>query len=406
MSLFTPDISLFDTYYDKGKYLLAWRVSVAFSIVFSVLVLINVIAHSEATIPLMLVLVVAYSCVIYLKITKNFKPLFWVYAISGTVLAHFAMNYVLNFTHYVDFIWIVACTLLAFIGLGWKYGILFIIVNSAGIAFFFWFTLNTHIEVMVPRTNLELVADFIEVLFSFFVIAYLMRQFILFQTYSEKELKKAYTTLESQNQVILVKNKENVVLLKEIHHRVKNNLQIIISLLRMQSAEVKPEEGKIHFKEAINRIMTMSLIHEKLYGERELSKINLQTYFNELVEEIISISLIKDNISLQIDSEVQEMSIDLIVPLGLLVNEIVSNSLKHAFNDIDSGKITINLSQKGKVYYFSYSDNGTWKEPNVQNSSFGLELIDILTDQMNGEKTIDLNNGTHYSFILNDTTHE
>ena len=205
--------------------------------------------------------------------------------------------------------------------------------------------------------------------------------------------------LEDQNKLILSKNSENETLLKEIHHRVKNNLQIVISLLRMQSMEMKSEESKTYFTEAINRIMAMFLVHQKLYGEKELSKIDLEKYIEELVNDIIAISFDKNNIELLIKVNVEYLSLDTIMPLGLLINELASNSLKHAFNDKD-GQISIVINQTGDKFDFDYSDNGIWKTPVSDRVSFGVELIDILTDQMNGSKVLDTGNGTHYSFKL------
>lgn len=399
MSLFTPHIKNIDNYYDKGRYLLAWRISLSFSIIFLILSFIYSLSNVAAALPTTLTLLVTISSAAYLKVTKNFRPLFWIYAISGTLLANFAMNYVLDFTHYVDFVWITACIILVFIGLGTRYGVLFIIINCIGIAYFFWFTLNTHIEVLQPKTNLELVADFVEMAFAFFVVAYLLLQFVHFQKYSEKELLKANKDLEKQNKLILSKNSENETLLKEIHHRVKNNLQIVISLLRMQSAEMKSEESKKHFSEAINRIMAMSLIHQKLYGEKELSKIDLKSYIEELVTDIIEVSLELKNVELTIETDTHDLSLDTIVPLGLLINELVSNSLKHAFSG-GKGNISIQINQKKEAIKFTYKDNGVWKAPVQGKISFGVELIEILTDQMDGDRTLDTTNGTQYIFNL------
>ena len=378
---------------------MAWRISLSFSIIFLGLTLVYVISNALAFLPVSIGSVISLGCVVYLRITENFKPLFWVFAISGTIVTNFALNYVMEFTHYVDFIWIIISVLIAFIGLGIRYGILFFVVNSIGIAYFFWNTLNNHIERLEPKTNNQLIGDYIEILLSFFIIVYLIRQFIAFQQHSENELKKLNVNLEDQNKLILSKNSENETLLKEIHHRVKNNLQIVISLLRMQSMEMKSEESKTYFTEAINRIMAMFLVHQKLYGEKELSKIDLEKYIEELVNDIIAISFDKNNIELLIKVNVEYLSLDTIMPLGLLINELASNSLKHAFNDKD-GQISIVINQTGDKFDFDYSDNGIWKTPVSDRVSFGVELIDILTDQMNGSKVLDTGNGTHYSFKL------
>ncbi|OFZ60559.1 MAG: hypothetical protein A3D92_06720 [Bacteroidetes bacterium RIFCSPHIGHO2_02_FULL_44_7] len=403
MGFLLPNIESLDNYYDRGRFLLAWRISMAFTLIFLPLTIIYAFNNTEAALPAALAVLVSIISAIYLAITKNYKPLFWTYAIAGTMLTHFAMNYVLTYTHYVDFVWMSICIMIAFIGLGWLYGILFGIVNLLGVAYFFWFTLNKHIEVLQPKTRIEILSDLIEVLFAFFVITYLMRQFILFQSHSERSLLLANQDLEQQNQLVQAKNLENETLVKEIHHRVKNNLQIIISLLRMQSAELKSEESRGHFSEAINRIMTMSLIHQKLYGEKELSKVNLKSYLDQLVSEIVGVFPGHELVKIHIESNAEDLNVDTIVPLGLLINELVSNSMKHAFERKTGGIINLAVVQDATSLEVHYSDNGLWKESDRDSSSFGLELVDILTDQMNGKKEVSTDNGTHYRFILSDT---
>ena len=399
-----PDISSLETFYDRGKFMLAWRISVAFTLIFGTLSFVYR-NDTHAALPTTITLFVSAGCLIYLAITKKYAPLFWIYAISGTLLTHFAVNYVLDFTHYVDFMWMIASILVAFIGLGSVYGILFVIIHATGIAYFLWFTLNKHIVILEPRKNFELIGDYLEMLFAFFVIAYLMRQFIQFQTHSEYSLKNANANLAEQNQLIQSKRDENEILIKEIHHRVKNNLQIIISLLRMQRAELKSEESQSQFSEAINRIMAMSLIHQKLYGEKDLSKVNLKSYLEQLTSEIISIFPNKHKITVEISTHIKHINLDTIVPLGLLVNELISNSLKYAFKSENDGVITMSITQNDGHYYFDYGDNGTWVEPDENSSSFGSELIDILTEQLNGEKILDTVDGTNYHFTLKESSH-
>lgn len=397
-----PDISSIESFYDRGKFLLAWRISVSFMIIFVVLTSFYGFINPLAMLPSGLAILVSIVSVIYLWTTKNYKPLFWSYALAGTILANFAMNLVLDFTHFVDFIWILDAIILAFVGLGWVGGVTFAIINAFAVAYFFFISLNTHIKILQPKTHFEQIADYSEVLFAIFVGAYLLYQFIIFQTFSEKSLKEANNDLAKQNQLIQQKNTENETLMKEIHHRVKNNLQIIISLLRMQSAELKSEESKVHFTEAINRIMTMSLIHQKLYGEKELSKVKLKSYLEQLVKEILKAFQGDSKVNIQIETSVEDVHPDMIVPMALLVNELVSNSLKHAFEPNETGEIHLRVVQSGNAFELDYSDSGKWKMTRENESSFGLELIDILTDQMNGTKELNTENGTNYHFQLSD----
>ena len=403
MSLFTPDTSDIDNHFDRGHFLLAWRISMSFSIVFILLGVIYSIANPIGVFPVIGVLIVAFYAARKLKRTRKVRLVFWIFAIGGTLIANLALNFVMDFTHYVDFLWLITCIVIAFIGLGKKEGLLFIVINAIGIAIFFWFSLNRHIESLKPRTTIQITGDFIEVLFAFFVIAYILTQFVHLQKLAEEALKTANGDLAKQNRLILSKSNDNETLIKEIHHRVKNNLQIIVSLLRMQSLEMKTEEGKSHFSASINRIMAMSLIHEKLYAEKEFSEIDLKSYLEELTHEIINATSINDNaIAVHIETDVQRMNLNTIIPLGLLINELVSNSLKHALPEVEQGEVRIDISMSNGKYQLIYSDNGMWKSNQDENMTFGTELIEILTLQMNGKKSLSTENGTQYLFILDE----
>ena len=383
--------------------MLAWRISVSFLIIFCILGVLYAFANPIGLIPVAAVISVSAFGLYYLNKTKNVRLVFWIFAVGGSTISIFAMNAIYDYTHYVDFLWLVCCILVAFIGLGSKEGIFFIFTNAVGIGIFFFLSLNKHIEVLEPRTLIDNIADFVEVLFAFGVISYLLKQFVFLQRHAENELMTANKNLETKNRLIEAKSYENETLIKEVHHRVKNNLQIIISLLRMQSQDMKTSEGLEHFKEAISRIMAMSLIHEKLYAEKELSSINLQSYIEELAQEIISANTIgKNEVKLNISTDIEDINLNTIVPLGLLINELLSNSLKHGLKDIDNGIIDIKITKKGPQYQFAYSDNGTWKEAPAGKVSFGIELIDILTEQLNGKKSLNTENGTSYLFLLND----
>lgn len=391
MSLITPKTS-FSNFYDTARYLLAWRVSVCFSSVFILLIGIYGFESGEETIAVSLALCASGGSLVYLIFNDNYKPIFWVYAIAGTIVTHFAINTVMDFTHYVDFLWMIASVLLAFVGLGRKEGVVSIIVNSAGIAYFFWCSLNQHIEIIEPRSNVMLIGDFIEVCLAMFCIAYLLHQYILFNDYLREEIEKTNDKLEKQNE-------ENVVLLKEVHHRVKNNLQIITSLLRLQKHELGSDEEEHMFDEAINRIMTMSIIHQKLYQEGSLSKIHVPTYLEELTGEIKSIYGAGKNIEIEVLSSLDEIGLKTIVPFGLLINELVSNSFKHAFKGKKEGKIVIEINHKlANTFLMKYEDFGVWHDDD-NSLKFGVELIHTLTEQLDG--TIN-RQGTSYVFKLSD----
>lgn len=398
MKLFNPDTSFFNNYYDKAKYLLGWRISIVFISIFSIVSTIYSFTSFTAALPSYLVVIVGIFCLLFLYFTRNYKPIFWVYSISGFTLSHFAMNTVHELTHYVDFLWVLICIFLTFIGLGRRTGIVFTVINALLIAYFFWFTLNHQITTLNPRTNVQLIGEYIEILFSLFVLSYLVHQYYLFQQYSEKELLIANNELEHQNQLITSKNEENILLMKEVHHRVKNNLQIITSLLRLQKSNLSPEiEQK--FDEAIGRIMTMSIIHSKLYQSDDLTKVDIKSYINDLVREILTSLSVDDNIKTSISSNINSIGLKTIVPLGLIINELLSNSFKHAFKNCFEGSINIEIKKlTEKEFELNYSDSGKWVDNHSENKvKFGLELIETLTEQLDG--TVNRTD-SHYTFKL------
>jgi len=185
-------------------------------------------------------------------------------------------------------------------------------------------------------------------------------------------------------------------LLKEIHHRVKNNLQLISSLLRLQAADIGDEKVESHFNEAVDRIKSMSLIHEKMYQQDELAKLDLQEYLEALVNEILASHSSNKSISINVHSELTQVNIKNIVPIALLFNELIINSLKHAFTNHDKGEINISVIKNENGFLISYADNGTWVEP-TKASSFGFELIDTLCQQLDGSCIRDINKGTSYN---------
>jgi hypothetical protein len=189
MSLFTPNTSDFNNYFDKGKYLMAWRMTLFFIIIIGILASVLGPTNTKVLITFSTTLCVGIVGFLYLVITKKFKPLFWFYAVSGTILTNFAMNYVLEVIHFVDFVWIIVCILVAFVGLGKKEGILFLIINLSGITYFLFYSLNNHIETIKPQTNIQIAGILLEMIFAFVLIAYLLYQYILFHNYSQNQIE-------------------------------------------------------------------------------------------------------------------------------------------------------------------------------------------------------------------------
>jgi two-component sensor histidine kinase/CheY-like chemotaxis protein len=198
--------------------------------------------------------------------------------------------------------------------------------------------------------------------------------------------------------------KEKEVLLKEIHHRVKNNLQVISSLLKLQSRNIKDEGVLEIFKESQNRVRSMSLIHEKLYRSKDFTNIDFNGYIQDLVGGLfLSYTADTGKIVLKKDVEDISLGVETAIPCGLIINELVSNALKHAFPDGREGEIKIALhsSDENKIQ-LTISDNGIGipKDFDIKKTdSLGLHLVNILAeDQLKGNVKMDTAKGTKFQF--------
>lgn len=193
---------------------------------------------------------------------------------------------------------------------------------------------------------------------------------------------------------------EKDVLLKEIHHRVKNNLQIIISLLNLQTGYIKDEVTLKAVKDGQSRVRSMALVHEKFYQSDELSEINFGDYIEKLCHFLYqSYGDKTDRIDLQIKGDKQGLDMDTAMPCALLVNEIVSNAYKYAFPDQKKGTIQIVFKKlNGKMFLLIQDDGvGFPDEYDLEKSeSLGMQLIQALTNQLDGELKVSRENGTSF----------
>jgi two-component sensor histidine kinase len=395
LNFLTPNIDFYKNFYDKEKFLLAWRMSMLMTVLFFILSILHIINQSDAIITLTTTFVLALSSTIYLWFSKKFVIIFWIYSMGGALIANLGMNYVVTATHYVDFVWILTSILVAFIGISARVGIVLIVLNSISFAYFYGVTVTKLFENFQPKSNLGLLAEYVEMVVALIIVSYLMYKFSFFQNEKDKDLVVA-------NKETAIKANENEVLIKEIHHRVKNNLQIIVSLLRLQQNEIKSEEIKHQFSNAINRVLTMSLIHQKLYQDNTLASIKIKDYLSELTADISKLSTLTIPIKVNINSDIESIGLKTIVPLGLIVNELMSNSLEHAFNDKNEALVDVSIKKKNNnIIELIYFDNGSWSKKSETYTTFGLELIEILTSQLDGEFKRDVSkSGTSFEFLL------
>lgn len=199
--------------------------------------------------------------------------------------------------------------------------------------------------------------------------------------------------------------KEKEVLLKEVHHRVKNNLQVISSLLNIQSRYIEDKQTISIFKESQNRIQSMALIHEKLYQSKDLIKVDFAQYIRNLAMNLFHCyNVSEDLISLNINVNHVSLSINTAIPCGLITNELVSNALKYAFQEDVQGIIYIELSSnKDNIFTLLVGDNGIGlpEEIDMENpKSLGLRLVSTLVNQLKGNLEVDTSNGTIFKITF------
>ena len=196
--------------------------------------------------------------------------------------------------------------------------------------------------------------------------------------------------------------KEKETLIDEIHHRVKNNIAIIASLLKMQSNSIEDPQIKEVLKESQNRVYAMSAVHETLHGSDNLSQIDLKTYLSKVTTSIFqTYSINPDKVKLNISVEEIPISIDQANPIGLVINELISNSLKYAFPDERKGEITVSMKKLNKELELTIMDDGIgmpdgldWKN----STSLGLKLVRTLVEnQLGGSLDMESENGTKFT---------
>jgi two-component sensor histidine kinase len=216
-----------------------------------------------------------------------------------------------------------------------------------------------------------------------------------------QSIKENNDIITAQKEKLADSLEEKNILLKEIHHRIKNNMQILSSLLKLQSYNIKSIEDKKVFEDCYARINTMSLVHDKLSMSDSLKEVNFKYYFEELLHQYDD--LVKNrNISIKFDVQEIEINLNQAVPVAMIINELISNSIKYAFKNKESGKITVSLKsvQDNKIKLI-VNDNGIgFDETAIPQNSIGLSLIDSFSDQLKAEVNTDFNNKTEYCFIF------
>jgi len=228
--------------------------------------------------------------------------------------------------------------------------------------------------------------------------------FLLYNSLQNK--KKSQLTLQEKNNQISEALADKELLLKEIHHRVKNNLQVVSSLLGLQSEYIKDESALSAINEGRNRVRSMSLIHQNLYKENNLKGIGMKSYLEKLISGLFdTYNINEDKIKLSLTIQDLDLDVDTVVPLGLITNELVSNALKHAFKVKKEGTVSVSLQENEDILELIVSDNGDGLESSNINEdidSFGYQMIFAFKNKLNADLDINNAHGTSVKLSISE----
>lgn len=394
-------VTSYSNYFEIARFNLNWNINLFLAFALPILAIALYAFDQPTYLPTLFGSFVPFLILAILKITGKYKLPSIIFTVFGVALCTYTLIGYPTVFHLVDSLWMVITVLYAFFALGKVWGNIVLSVNALAIIYFILFQLNLNMQTRIVMADGELIALSFNTIVCGLIISFLIHQFIKTTQLAEENYLKTNSALTEKNKEVIQKNEEKTVMLKEIHHRVKNNLQVITSLLRLQSKDARDQRTIEMFKDSTNRVVAMALIHEKMYQNKDLAKINLEDYLKTLLKDLIDSYSVSIPIETTIKSDLELISNRSLVPLALLFNELASNSLKHAFVEMQNGNIEISVLKKNGKILIRYADNGKWRDKQKE-SSFGLELIESLAEQLDGSIERNVQNGTVYELILPD----
>jgi two-component sensor histidine kinase len=219
----------------------------------------------------------------------------------------------------------------------------------------------------------------------------------------QEQLQQEITKKNKAQEELLRTLKEKEILLKEIHHRVKNNLAVVSGLVELQNFYVKDEKASAILKESRNRIKSIAVLHEKFYENKSLERIEIRSYVDELIY-FIKLSFSNQNKDIRIHTQIDYIELSLVeaLPFSLLLNELITNSYKHAFVDMHSGNIYLSLIKRAQEVVFHFKDDGCGFDfPTLsKDNSLGMNLVEAFSKQLKGKMTYESEKGRGVDFKL------
>ena len=376
-----------------------WNIFLLLTIFFFVMAIKHVFTHNPNLYTFIAASLMSFISLIILKKTGKYHIPAIFGSVLGSVFCLYSIILVSDHSAIADLLWVVLVSLYSIYTLGSFWGILILFINVSAVV---WRYIGFGGDVeYVALGNVSGFNTVINIFIATLTISYLIHRITQASVSANRDFEKANIKLQEQNLLVNSQSNEKTVLLQEIHHRVKNNLQVISSLIRLQSHETEDVKAKVLFETSVNRIQAMALIHEKMYQGEDLSKINLEEYLDGLAKDIFRTYSTKTKIKFNIESDLEILGNRTIVPLALIFNELITNSLKHAFDGFEEGEIILKIKLGEKDYFtLEYCDTGIWKDK-IKTTCFGTELIETFTDQLDGTvNRVSNEKGTCYTFLL------
>ncbi len=337
--------------------------------------------------------------------SKNLISSYFAFIISAyTVTLEVVMH-----THYLGwgsgfFYFICVLPLIFLLNSTWKVWIVFVfnaslIIITLLLVYFYYDQSGVYYITVDKLDNINFLNQFM--LASCVIV--IMIFFSFKNNEKDQALVKANQDLEKQNNEISIQKNHLQVLLKEVHHRVKNNLQIISSLLALQKSSIEDEEIISVLDESKRRVEAIALIHQKLYIDETGNQVDFKSYLSELIN---SQEIMQSKIKCILNSVALTLNLDIAVPLGLIVSEMLTNSIKHAFPNQPDPKLLISLSKRKTSYELIVHDNGIGLPSNFslnQTGSLGTEIIAALIEQIDANIHFENDNGAKFTIQFSES---
>lgn len=388
-------------FFDETRYMLANRVALLFIAILIIVSITNSLNKHYNSAPDLIALAIILGCYVILRKTKNYRLVSQIAVVSASIILVCAL-FMIPGLHLSTPIWMLIVVIFTYLMLEKLWGA---IVTS----FFFGSLIIYLLTIFEDRINHRFLLKqmdthifLAEFTLQGISIGYMLHVFLKASQEMENHLIENQKSLTAKNELITLQKHQIEIMLKEIHHRIKNNLQIISSFLKLQADYDNNGGSLATYQEAVNRVNTIALIHEKIYKTDTFQRFELVSYFENLTSYICDSYPLNNEVRAYTDIEDFELNADAVVPLAMIMNELITNSIRHAFKNQPKPKISIEIkSSSCDKFSIRYSDNGHWVN---SNEAFGSEIITAMTLQLNGVvERISTEEGTTYNFELSKT---